>query len=386
MSKRGRGTLALVLGLLGSKLASADVTVQGECEVLDYVITRSPFTVSQPADLSFERARRTIVESADGARYGVLDGADCRVRPIDLGGAPAQTQSLFAVPTGRAIFFRDGWFLASDSAPLRKLTPPTNTWKDHAPILANDGNAIVWVGRDPKEPTKFFEGRGTHAVPHLIVQSLAGGADQIVLLPPGTLGNVEAVGPNGTMPRLLVFDAAAREVTLAVEGDAPGIRYLGVGLDGNVRWGALTIDGVPEGTGGPMNMRRVGSGWIAWGDYTNIHQQPLTVAWALAAGRGTHRASTPIAPAQHPKIDLVALSADEKYFAVSVGLATRMKLSHARIYVVRVRDQKIVWERAMANATFNGVAFLGTDRFAFSDYDKGRQRHVTRVLRLEEKP
>lgn len=367
-------SLVLCAGSLRSEKPMTD-----ECVIPDMTVFPTTNAWREPADLALARAQQARLLGPDGKRFALVEMPGCRLRDIKLSGPVLGFASSYTVPGGRVLYQTEGWYVGGPEEASRSLDAPAHGLIGRMPILANDGRAVAWIVSDPSVPPKFIYGRGTYYVPRIVVQSLESGESSFVPLPAGTLAK-EIYSP---LPRLLAFDLEKKELTLAIEDvETESPRYLAVGLDGALRWGPITTEGVPRGLSESVNFRRLGDGWVAWGDGLNIHNDPMRIAWSLKSGRGSHRVKTPWAPFQHPKIDSVALSADGELIAVSVGLHTRMLLSKARTYVFRVRDGKIVFDHTMSGESASGVAFLGNDRFVYSDGDRQKQRHETHVVQL----
>lgn len=369
---------ALVVGAGAGSLHSQN-QMTDECVIPDVTVFPSFAAKREPADLALARAQQAMLLGPDGKRFALVEMPGCRLRDIKLSGEVLRFASSYTVPGGRTLYQTESWNVEGPEGPSRSIEPPAHMLSGRLPILANDGRSVAWIVSDPSVPPKFIYGRGTYYVPRLVVQSIESGQTSFVPLPAGTLAK-ESYSP---LPRLLAFDVEKKEITLAVEDvETESPRYLAVGLDGARSWGPITTEGVPKGPAESANFRRLGDGWVAWGDDLNIRNDPMRIVWSLKSGRGSHRVKTPMAPFQHPKIDSAAVSPDGEFIAVSVALRTRMLLSKGRTYVFRVRDGKVVFDHTMSGENGSGVAFLGNDHFVYSDYDRQKPRHETHVVKL----
>lgn len=378
-------TLAALVLYAGK--AGPEEPMSEECVIPDLVLAPTTESRREPADLALVRAGRATLLGVDGRRFVLLEAPGCRLRDIPLEGSVLGFASSYTIPDGRALYLGDGWRLGGGGEPPRRIAPPPELLDGRPPILANDGRAVAWLVKDPAVPPRFIYGRGTYYVPRVLVSPLGSGSGSgpsfFIPLPAGTLANEHTT----QLPRLLALDLEQKELTLAVEDvEAAGQgtpRYLAVDLGGALRWGPIPVDGVPHGLRESLGFRRLGAGWVAWGDSLNVSEAPLRIVWSLPSGRSVHRVKTPMAPFQHPRIDSAEVSPDGEHIAVSVGLHTRMLLSKGRTYVFRVRDGRLVFDHTMSGANGSPVAFLGNDRFCYSDYDKKKQAHATHVVRLQ---
>jgi len=142
-----------------------------------------------------------------------------------------------------------------------------------------------------------------------------------------------------------------------------------LGFDGAPQGEPLVASGVdPQ----PTTFLQVGGGWVAWDAYRE--EGRYRIAWSLA---GASRSSeVPLGRG------ITAVGADPggSYVAVSTTTALNIGRIADSVYVLATKDGAEVFRRYLPTYSRSGVAFLGSERFAYDDRDA--DRFGVRVLRL----
>ena len=300
------------------------------------------------ADLAMERAGEIWLMSSESRRYSILTMPGCQLRPVNIpvleaGGAVSQAR-----PGGNAIFrIYDGLSQKTEVFALQagfygkiEPTPPAElTYWD--PIVIGDGNELAWLDH---------------------IQS-AGEVEPVIRMRPVVIFGAEPTVPlpKGRQYQLLAFDDRSGDLLLSFYPNG----MIGVGLDGAVRWGPFTADGLAS-IG--ANFRRVGEGWIAWDSYRD--EGRYRIVWSLPSGSGSReipkgRSITSLSV--NPDGDLIAVSTSP---SVSIG-----NIADA-VFVFKAADGNEVYRRTLPTYSRSNVQFIGNDYLAMYEFEGEKSRVV----------
>lgn len=324
---------------------------QGDWSVACTVPQAHLASVKSPVDLSLEQAAQAWVVFSEDLQLAVLQMPGCRLDKIDLIYSNVNPRISFVVPGGGTLYHRheprtlprSTWYFSRPGVEPIALEEPLHHSKfDGWPILSTDGEWVAWIQR---------RGDGHSSVPSVLIRAVR------------RLEEME-LDLNGFAPgsfQLLALDMDVQEVTLA-----RNLReFMGIGLDGKVRWGPVKPEGV---TPQYSTFRRIGQGWVAWDGYKE--RDAYVVSWALSHGTGIHRIP------KGRSINAVALDPEGKFIAVSVSGAYSVGNARDAVSVLRVADGSEVFRRYLPKHTRSQVAFLGPRSFAYSTRAEVRVMHI----------
>jgi len=297
------------------------------------------------------------------ARYSVLRMPDCHRTAVPLpqptlspgGGVDFTIGVMQVVPDGLALIQRhetainkDSWMLANIAArTLQPLLVPQTT--QHAqPYLSDDGSRTGWVVVIP--------GSGPPVLERLYMLRVTGSADERVI-------DLTPFGPNTY--EVVDLDGQSGNALLWVSQPLPG-HLLALGPDGIERR-SPTIP--PHVKPQSHTMLLLANGVVAWDAYQE--DENYTVSWALDTGTGSHNVPKGSSPTA------VAVDPAGRYVAISTTTSLNIGNTRDTVVVVRTSDGQEVFRRYLSAYNRTGVAFLGREYFAYSDYG------TTYVLKIE---
>ncbi len=308
----------------------------------------APLPASAAAALG--AAGEALVRLSTGG-YALLGVPGCALTPIPLPQSPG-IDVVFAIPGGTVLAWeqihgkqRFRHWIAADGK-LEALD-----WLDKGPdasaVLSTDGTALAWLERNPSgQPPMAAE---------LHIAARDGSSPRSVPLSKLALGSYT----------LLALDARVGQALLARNLD----EFIILGEDGEIHWGPFRPPGVePQ----PHTFVRFDQGWAAWDAYRERERYRL--AWSLPAGAGSH------AIPKGRAINSSAASPAGGYIAYSITGRYSIGNVPDFVAVVRASDGAEVFRKYLPRYTRSGVAFLGSERFAYSDLDGTHA--VIRVLRM----
>ncbi|MFQ5989901.1 MAG: hypothetical protein ACE5K9_08300 [Candidatus Methylomirabilales bacterium] len=309
--------------------------------------------LKSPVDLSLEHAAQAWVVHAEDLRLALLQMPGCRLDSMDLTYSNVSPRISFVVPGGGTLYnrrepqtpHRAAWYFSRPGVDPIHLQEPSHYSKlDGWPILSTDGRWIAWIQRHPTN-------NGHTPAPTLLVQALRSAEEREIRLSrfsPGTF-------------QLLALDMVSEEVTLA-----RNLReFMGIGLDGRVRWGPVKPKDV---TAQPSTFRRTGQAWVAWDGYKE--RDAYVISWSTPHGAGTYRVP------KGRRITSVAVDPEGEFIAVSVSGAYSIGNAQDAVSVFRVPNGSEVFRRYLPKHTRSQVAFLGPDFFAYSTRGEVRVLHL----------
>ena len=134
-----------------------------------------------------------------------------------------------------------------------------------------------------------------------------------------------------------------------------------------------------------QDFRQLDNGWVAWGA-TDNSGTARRIVWSLPSGRKTYdisktglRASLGSSPI-NTRINMVSVSPDGKWLAVSFSVTMGRGVGYGKTYVLRTEDSRVLFEHSEAAA----VAFIGNEFFAYDEYDSQKRMHQVRVLKVSQ--
>lgn len=110
-------------------------------------------------------------------------------------------------------------------------------------------------------------------------------------------------------------------------------------------------------------------GVVAWDAYQE--DENYTISWALDTGTGSHKVPKGSSPTA------VAVDPAGRYVAISTTTSLNIGNTKDTVVVLRTSDDQEVFRRYLSAYNRTGVAFLGHEYFAYSDYG------TTYVLKIE---
>lgn len=314
---------------------------QGDWSVTCTVPQAHLVNVKSPVDGSLEQAAQAWVVFSEDLQLAVLRMPGCRLDKLNLRYSNANPRISFVIPGGGVLYNRrenqtpprTRWYFSRPGFDSLELDEPLQHSKlDGWPILSTDGAWVAWVRRQDD---------GRTSAPSVHIRAVHSAEEMEIGLSGVTPGSFQ----------LLALDMDSREVTLA-----RNLReFIGVGLDGTVRWGPLKPEGV---TPQYSTFRRLGRGWVAWDGYKE--HDAYVVSWSLPHGTGIHRLP------KGRSITSVALDPEGKLIAISVSGAYSIGSVPDAITVLRVADRREVFRRYLPKHTRSQVAFLSPHFFAYS--------------------
>lgn len=302
------------------------------------------------ADLAMERAGEVWTMTADSRRYSILSMPECRLRPvsipvIDAGGGVSQVR-----PGGAALYRvydkatqkTELYVLPANSAAAIHQFPPAKLpyWD---PIAIGDGD-LAWLDYLRKE---------NDVEPVVHIRRFSDDTELTISLPRGDC--------KCRQYQLLAFDDRSGDLLLSYYPNG----LIGVGLDGAVRWGPFTADGLAS-IG--ANLRRVGEGWVAWDSYRD--EGRYRIVWSLPSGSGSReipkgRSITSLSV--NPSGDLIAVSTSP---SVSLG-----SIADA-LFVIKAADGSEIYRRTLPTYSRSNVQFIGNDYLAMYEFEGEKSRVV----------
>ena len=283
----------------------------------------------------------------------------CEVTPVDLRWSNADPLISHAITGGRVVYStrnretneKSWWLLDGPGAPPRSIQPAADIGYAR-PVLSADGEWIGWlqrIGKNERSP----------GVPRVLLQRISAGAvtgeEKLIELEHLTPASFE----------LLAVDMVAGAV-LVVRNHR---EFLDIDLDGRVLGEALQPDQVKASLN---SFLRVGDGWVAWDSYRD--SGAYLIQWSVAGGSGIHRVL------KGRGIKSLAVDPQGRYIAVSVHTSLSIGDIDDAVYVIRTGNGEEVFRRDLPAYSRSGVAFLGSEYFAYSESED--RDHRVRVLRI----
>ncbi len=309
-------------------------SLQSACRVADARIV----PVQAGSDLALVRAGEIWVERAPDRRRARLLMPGCRVLPAD--GAPPVGLSIDAVAPGGHLLYRDaggGQHYVGPAPAAGPQTPPPGLahW---APILSDDGRALLWLDR---------AANGSPGAHHIRIRDLDGLADRSVAL---------------DLPReaqLTLLGAATRDgpVTLARYRN----QIFQIDTRGRVLRGPVSPEGIHDARWG---FQWHGDGWIAWDGYRD--EGRARIVWSLAAGQGT------MTIPRGSGIDDLSLAADGRHFAVATSTNVTIGNVPSAVILVDVARGAELYRRHLPVHNRPTLAFLGARHLAVTVHGDGK--------------
>ncbi|MFN2427464.1 MAG: hypothetical protein ABR587_13570, partial [Candidatus Binatia bacterium] len=286
-------------------------------------------SVQSGVNLALERAGKVVVERSEPFELALLSLPDCRLETILSSGANRPI-TIASVTARGDILYDDGSYTShsllvkqAGKDPV-KLQQPSDLGKDHwAPVLSDDGAALVWKTRQPAS--------------RLVVRDLESGSEQTVPL--------DSV-PLDYEP--IAADIAADEFVLGKFS----FHVLVIDSKGATQWAPKTAIGVAT-TADALSFRRINDGWAAWS-----RSGPARLEWATRKGSGER---------EFPLSSIESLSVDPagERIAVSLSAATRMNTDEA-VLILRTSDGKELFHRILPKFSRVRLAFLGDSHLAMN--------------------
>lgn len=299
------------------------------------------------ADLAMERSGEAWVMATATRRYSILRMPDCRLQPVALPAMEAGDGIGQVRPGGGALYRT--YDKATQKTELHLLpagtanpihpSPPAELpyWN---PIVTGEGTELAWL-------ENVRSGNGVDAV--VRIRPASGGAERTVSL------------PKGRQYQLLAFDDRNGDFLLSYDPDG----LTGVGLDGTVRWGPFTADGlVSIGA----NLRRFGDGWVAWDSYRD--EGRYRIVWSLPAGSGSREVP------KGRSITALSVSPDGALVAVSTSPSVSLGNIADAVFVFNTTDGDEIFRRILPTYTRSNVQFIGNDYLAMYEFEGEKSRVV----------
>ena len=302
------------------------------------------------ADLAMERAGEVWTTTADSRRYSILSMPDCRLRPvgipvIDAGGGVGRGR-----PGGAALYRTydkatqktELYVLPANSAAAIHLMPPAELpyWD---PIVIGGGD-LAWLDHLRKE---------SDVEPVIRIRRSSDSSERTISLPRGDC--------KCRQYQLLAFDDRSGDLLLSFYPNG----LIGVGLDGAVRWGPFTADGLAS-IGG--NLRRVGEGWVVWDSYRD--EGRYRIIWSLPSGSGSR---------EIPKgrsITSVSVNPSGELIAVSTSPSVSLGSIADALFVIKAADGSEIYRRTLPTYSRSNVQFIGNDYLAMYEFEGEKSRVV----------
>ena len=326
-----------------------------ECSAPDYLIADVP----SPPNLTMARSGQVWVYRKADSKLGVLAMPGCELTPIDLRWSNADPLISHAITGGRVVYStrnretneRSWWLLDGPGGEPRPIQPAAQIGYAR-PVLSADGEwigGLQRVGKSKRSP----------GVPRVLLQRISAGAvtgeEKLIELEHLTPASFE----------LLAADMGAGTV-LVVRNHR---EFLDVDLDGRVRGEALRPDQVEASAN---SFLRAGAGWVAWDSYKD--RGAYRIQWSVAGGSGIHRVLK--------GRGITSLAADPKGRYIAVSVHTNLSIGDIddTVYVIRTDNGEEMFRRYLPAYSRSGVAFLGSEYFAYSESED--RDHRVRVLRI----
>jgi hypothetical protein len=185
---------------------------------------------------------------------------------------------------------------------------------------------------------------------------VTGSADERVI-------DLTPFGPNTY--EVVDLDGQSGDVLLWVSQPLPG-HLLAIGPDGKERL-ASTLP--PHVKPQSDTMLLLANGVVVWD--ANQEDENYVVSWALDTGTGSHKVPKGSSPTAVP-VDPAG-----RYVAISTTTSLNIGNTRDTVVVVRTSDGQEVFRRYLPAYNRTGVAFLGREYFAYSDYG------TTYVLKID---
>ena len=322
---------------------------EAECTFSGYKV--SPAV--RPLSLSLEKAGQAWLRRPGGDEYALLQMPGCEITEVsfDIGEYPhiayaAENGRMLYVTKTRPDWRQSWWYWRGPGSALRPLTWPPQPDR-HPPVLSDDGE---WIGR-----LELPNSQSDQPLTRVFIRSLS--SDDRITVDFKPLDNTPL------SYRLLSFAVDQPEIVLQ-----RGLSdFLGLDLEGNVRWGPVTPDGAAAFD---RQFRRVGDGWLAWGQ--SDEEGSDAIVWTMRGESGSHRVL------RGRKIHSVAVEPEGRLIAVSVSCTyCGHDVVRDAVYVFRVSDGIEVFRKNLKRRQGHiQIQFLGTEFFA---YPEGGELRVPRV-------
>ncbi len=323
-------------------------TWEVECTIPESYLAAVPI----PPDVSLERAGQAWVARNADSRLSLLRMPGCVQTELDLVWSNASPRIASVALDGRVIYKtydRDSgqwqwWYLEKHPATPQPIEQPPHT-RNEMPILSSEAEWVAWLQRIPEGNNRTR--------PQVLLESLETGDTKTI--------DLSAFAPASF--RLVGLDRAETTFTLARNG----YEFLGLGWDGNVRWGPWRPEGVEAWA---HSIRRFEKGWVAWDGYRE--NDAYRISWSLPAGSGNRTVL------KGRSIKSLAVDPEGTYIAVSTDARYSFGNVKNTIYVFRSSIGEGVFRKHLPQHSRSQVTFLGPHFFAYTDL-----REV-RVLRIPE--
>ena len=320
-----------------------------DCTLSGYQISPA----ERPLDMSLEKAGQAWLRRPGGDEYALLQTPGCEITEVsfNIGEYP---HIAYAVENGRMLYVTktrpdwrtSWWYWPGPGSDLRPLDWPGQPDRN-PPVLSKDGE---WVGR-----LEFPESESDKLFPRIFMRSLS--TDNRITV------DFEPLDKTYFSYRLLGFDVDQQEIMLQ-----RGLyEFLGLDLEGNVRWGPIAPDGAAALD---RQFRRVADGWLAWGPSDEDGSD--AIVWTMHGESGSHRVL------RGRKIHSVAVEPEGQLIAVSISCTyCGHDVVRDAVYVFRVSDGIEVFRKNLERRPGHvQIQFLGTEFFA---YPEGGELRVLRV-------
>jgi hypothetical protein len=291
--------------------------------------------------LGLERAGEAAIILHSGYGRGRLTMPDCKATPLaatkmgsSMDHAAASGHLLYRANKDSHAYVGPGM-----DGPRPLANPPgTKYWE---PILSDDGRAIAWLDRTPRQsgPPPY----------RLHLRRLDTGAEETI--------------PMSLSPRrqfdLIGADTADGPFTLARHRN----EILTVDRNGTTIRGPVSPLGIHNARWG---FRWVADGWVAWDGYRE--DGASRVVWSLDSNDGESGAL--ILP-RGQGIESVAIAPDGRHIAVSMDTKLNLGIGKSAVLLLRTSDGKELYRRYHPLHSRVRLAFLGNDHIAMTRSFKG---------------
>ena len=332
-----------------AKSAREQADWPAECILSGYKVSPAGL----PLSLSLEKVRQAWLRRPGGDEYALLQMPGCEITEVsfDIGEYPhiayaAENGRMLYVTKTRPDWRESWWYWPGPGSELRPLAWPPQPDRN-PPVLSDDG---VWIGR-----LESLDGESNQRFPRVFLRSLSTD-DRITV-------DFKPLDETPSSYRLLSFDPDQPEIVLQ-----RGLSdFLGLDLEGNVRWGPITPAGAMAFD---RQFRRVADGWLAWGQ--SDEEGSDAIVWTMRGESGSHRVL------RGRKIHSVAVEPEGRLIAVSVSCTyCGHDVAPEVVYVFRVSDGMEVFRKNLKRGPGHiQIQFLGTEFFAYPD---GGELHVLRM-------
>jgi hypothetical protein len=310
-------------------------------------------SVKAPADLSLEKAGRAFIARSPNSDLGILQMPGCKVNELGIRWSNYSPRIHSVAATGGVLYSLHNkasdewtwWVLDGPGEQPTELTQPPHT-EHPVPALSTDGQWVAWLQRIP------LEKRQTR--PALFIEAVQE-EEQLTI-------DLQPFAPSSF--RLDHFDRDSGEVVLTRSEE----EFVGIGLDGTLRWGPWNPEGVKAWAG---TRRQLEDGWVVWDAYRE--DEPYRLEWSLPEGKGSYTVR------RGYRIESVSVDPHGRYIAVGIAGRYRFAMPDS-VYVLKTSDGSEVFRRYLPQYNRSQVAFLGSEFFAYKD---GKDVSVLRVTNGE---